>query len=141
MTSKAWLSLGANIGQPLVQLEEAITRLAEQVTIVARSSTIITKAWGMTDQPDFYNLALEIETEFTPLQLLDFCQSIEQDMGRVRREVWGPRLIDLDIIAYERLDMTSARLTLPHHYAHQREFVLVPLREIAPEVADWILLR
>ena len=140
---KAWLSLGANIGDPPAQLAEAITRMAAHpaVSVVRQSSVLTTKPWGKTDQPDFANQAVAVETSLEPLELLDVILGIELDMGRVRQEVWGPRLIDIDMIAYERVEMTSPRLTLPHPYAHERDFVLVPLGEIAADVVEWIVGR
>ena len=140
---RAWLSLGANIGDPPAQLAEAVRRIAAEdaITVTSQSQVLATKPWGKTDQPDFANMALALETSLEPLELLDILQSIELDMGRIREEVWGPRLIDIDIIAYDRLELESARLTLPHRYAHERDFVLVPLREIAPAVADWLVVR
>lgn len=139
----AWLSLGANIGDPSAQLAEAVRRIAAhpQISVTAQSDMLITKPWGKTDQPDFANMAVEIETDLLPIELLDVVLGIERDMGRERREVWGPRLIDIDIIAYEREMIVSDRLVLPHPYAHERDFVLDPLRQIAPEVADWLVSR
>lgn len=139
----AWLSLGANIGDPAAQLADAITRLDNHthITVTAQSTVIRTPAWGKTDQPDFANMAATVDTSLSPVDLLHVCLDIERDMGRVRHEVWGPRLIDIDIIAYERLEVESAKLVLPHRFAHERDFVLVPLREIAPETADWIIHR
>ncbi|QQR40479.1 2-amino-4-hydroxy-6-hydroxymethyldihydropteridine diphosphokinase [Devosia rhizoryzae] len=139
--ARAWLSLGANIGDPPAQLAEAIRLLAdhEHIEVVAQSAIIRTKAWGKTDQPDFANMAAEIETDLPPIDLLHACLDIERDMGRVRHEVWGPRLIDIDLIAYERLEMDTAKLTLPHRFAHERDFVLEPLREISPQTAEWLL--
>jgi len=137
----AWLSLGANIGDPRAQLEEAIRRLDAHphIRVVKQSSVIATKPWGKTDQPDFANMAAEIETDLEPIDLLHVALDTEREMGRVRHEVWGPRVIDIDIIAYQRIEMQTGRLTLPHPHAHVRDFVLVPLREIAPETADWIV--
>jgi 2-amino-4-hydroxy-6-hydroxymethyldihydropteridine diphosphokinase len=139
----AWLSLGANIGDPAAQLADAITRLNanQAISVVVQSTVIRTKAWGKTDQPDFANMAATVETNLLPVDLLHACLDIERDMGRVRHEVWGPRLIDIDIIAYERVEMDSTKLILPHRFAHERDFVLVPLREISPETADWIVQR
>lgn len=139
--SAAWLSLGANIGDPEVQLNTALGHLESHpsLDISTRSTIARTPAWGKTDQPDFFNITLEIATEMLPLELLDACQAIENQMGRVRKEKWGPRLIDIDIIAFERLVLTSERLTLPHMHAHQREFVMDPLREISPDTATWIV--
>lgn len=139
----AWLSLGANIGDPPAQLAEAIRRLDARphIRLVAQSAVIRTAAWGKTDQPDFANMAATVETDLPPVDLLHACLDIERDMGRVRHEVWGPRLIDIDPIAYERIEMDTAKLTLPHRFAHERDFVLSPLREISPETADWIIAR
>jgi 2-amino-4-hydroxy-6-hydroxymethyldihydropteridine diphosphokinase len=138
--AKAWLSLGANLGDPAAQLREAVRRLdgQEAVTVTAQSEIIITKAWGKTDQPDFANMAVEVETELKPLELLNFVLAVELAMGRVRVERWGPRVIDIDIIAYERLRMKTERLTLPHPHAHERDFVSQPIRSIAADVADWL---
>lgn len=140
---KAWLSLGANIGDPPAQLAEAIRRVDAhpQISVVSQSSVLTTKPWGKTDQPDFANQAVTVETSLEPLELLDVILGIELDMGRVRKEVWGPRLIDIDMIAYERVEMTTPRLTLPHPHAHERDFVLVPLEEIDADVVSWIVAR
>jgi 2-amino-4-hydroxy-6-hydroxymethyldihydropteridine diphosphokinase len=140
---KAWLSLGANIGYPKAQLAEAVQRLDAhpEITIVHRSSVIETKPWGKTDQPDFANMALAVETSLKPEELLDACLAVERAMGRERLERWGPRLIDIDIIAYDRLEIRSDRLTVPHPFAHERDFVLAPLREIDPATAEWIVER
>ena len=139
--SKAWLSLGANIGNPPAQLADAVDRIISQpqIALIAASSVITTKPWGKTDQPDFANMAMSIITSLKPLELLDVLQGIELAMGRERVEVWGPRLIDIDIIAYDRRIELSPRLTLPHPYAHERDFVLDPLREIDPDTADWVI--
>ena len=143
MMATAWLSLGANIGDPAAQLADAIRRLDahDHISVVAQSSVIRTKAWGKTDQPDFANMAAAVETDLLPIDLLHACLDIERDMGRVRHEVWGPRLIDIDIIAYERLEMDTTKLILPHRFAHERDFVLEPLREISPDTAVWIRSR
>ena len=138
--ARAWLSLGANIGDPAGQLREAVRRIdaADHVALAKQSQIHTTKAWGKTDQPDFANMAIEVETSLKPLELLDLVLGIELEMGRVRQERWGPRVIDIDLIAYERERMKTERLTLPHPHAHERDFVLHPLREIAADVADWL---
>ncbi len=140
--ASAWLSLGANMGDPSAQLAEAVRRLDahDHIAVINQSTIIRTAPWGKTDQPDFANMALEVETSLSPLDLLHACLDIERDMGRVRHEVWGPRLIDIDMIAYERVELDSVELTLPHRFAHERDFVLGPLREISPETAVWIAL-
>ena len=141
--SRAWLGLGANIGDPPAQVREAVQRLDAHpdIAVTAQSSMLTTKPWGKTDQPDFSNMVVEVETSLAPHELLDACLGVEREMGRVRDVRWGPRLIDIDIVAYERLELDSEWLHLPHRYAHERDFVLDPLREIAPEVAEWIVGR
>ena len=138
--AKAWLGMGANIGRPRAQLMEALRRLDAHPDIhILRKSTIIeTDPWGKTDQEPFLNMAVEVETALGPIDLLDSCLMIEEAMGRVREEKWGPRLIDIDVIAYGQTRMNSERLTLPHPHAHERSFVLDPLEEIAPQVGEWI---
>lgn len=140
---RAFLALGANIGDPPGQLEAAVQRVAETpgITLITRSSIIVTPPWGKTDQNDFHNMVVEVETALPPQQLLVVCLAIEADMGRKRLERWGPRLIDIDIVAYGREVIAEPDLKVPHPYAHERAFVLDPLREIAPDVADWIVSR
>lgn len=140
---RAWLSLGANIGTPEVQLAAAIAALNVHpaISVCKTSKTLITAAWGKTDQPDFHNLALEIETDLTPQELLAAILAIEVKLGRVRKEVWGPRVIDIDIIAFEQLVLVSDELTIPHKHAHERDFVLDPLKEIAPSIVEWIITQ
>lgn len=141
MTSQAWLSLGANLGDPQAQLAEAVRRIDAHpsIRVTRQSSVLSTKPWGKTDQPDFANQAIAIETTLEPLELLDVLLGIELAMGRVRQEVWGPRLIDIDVVAFERRRINSPRLTLPHPHAHERNFVLDPLRQIDEDVASWIV--
>ena len=141
--AEAWLALGANIGDPPAQVREAVERLDRWpgIRVVAQSAMLLTKPWGKTDQPDFSNMVIAVETTLPPLELLDACLAIEHDMGRVRDIRWGPRRIDIDVVAYERLELDLERLHVPHRHAHERDFVLDPLREIAPEVAEWIVGR
>jgi len=137
----AWLSLGGNIGDPAQQITDALELLekTQKISITKKSSMLISPPWGKVNQPNFHNMTIEISTRLTPIALLDACQNIENILGRVRGEKWGPRNIDIDIIAYERQVLSSERLNLPHHHAHERKFVLNPLREISPKTADWIL--
>jgi len=137
----AYIGLGANIGDPKLQIAEAMARLdgLGGLAVTARSHPIVTRPWGKTDQPDFVNAVVEINTRLGPFAVLDACNVIEREMGRAPGEKWGPRSIDLDVIAYDRLIFSAERLTVPHPYAYARSFVLDPLREIAPDVADWIV--
>ncbi len=137
----AWLSLGGNIGDPSQQITDALELLEKtpKISITKKSGMLINPPWGKVNQPNFHNIAVEILTDLSPIALLDACQNIENILGRVREEKWGPRSIDIDIIAYDRQVLSSTRLNLPHHHAHEREFVLKPLREISPTTAQWIL--
>ncbi|WP_116654189.1 2-amino-4-hydroxy-6-hydroxymethyldihydropteridine diphosphokinase [Pelagibacterium sediminicola] len=141
--ARAVLALGANIGDAASQIEAAIKAIGEnpQITLLKRSTIIVTPPWGVVDQDEFHNGAVLVETDLSPLELLDFCLATETVLGRVRTLKWGPRIIDIDVIAYDRLEMETERLTLPHPYAHERDFVLVPVREIAPDVAEWLVRR
>lgn len=141
--ARAVLALGANMGDPARQLEQAIARIAAhpQISLLKQSTVIVTPPWGKTDQAEFHNVAVLIDTSLEPLELLDFCLATEAEIGRVRLEKWGPRVIDIDVITYDEMVLETERLTLPHPYAHERDFVLTPVQEIAPEVADWLVNR
>ncbi len=143
MMAEAWLGLGANIGNLPTQIEEALLRLDQhaQIAITARSSLLFNPPWGKTDQGRFLNMVVAVQTSLSAQNLLAACLTIEADMGRIRGEKWGPRLIDIDLIAYERIEISSEKLTLPHRHAHERSFVMSPLREIAPDTARWIMER
>ena len=130
---KAWLGLGSNLQQPLVQLKEALNRLAkqEQVEILRTSSFYQTPPWGDEKQDDFINAVAEIETSLEPVSLLRVLQSIENAMGRRRSgRRWGPRLIDLDLLLYGDLQYHSDELELPHPRMFERAFVLMPMCEL-----------
>jgi 2-amino-4-hydroxy-6-hydroxymethyldihydropteridine diphosphokinase len=98
--TRAVLALGANVGDPLQQLEMAIAAIANHadISLVERSSIIVTPPWGKTDQNDFHNMVVLVDTGLNPLELLEVCLNIEASLGRVRVERWGPRLIDIDLI-------------------------------------------
>jgi 2-amino-4-hydroxy-6-hydroxymethyldihydropteridine diphosphokinase len=116
-----------------------------RVRVTAESPIYRTPPWGKTDQPDFLNMAAEVETSLSAHKLLDLCLSIELASGRVRDERWGPRNIDIDVIAYGDAVISDERLTVPHPHAHERAFVLAPLSDIAPDlmiggksVSEWL---
>jgi 2-amino-4-hydroxy-6-hydroxymethyldihydropteridine diphosphokinase len=133
--AKAALSLGGNIGNVRATIARALDLLeAAGAHLVARSADYRTRPWGKTDQPDFTNVSAVVETTLRPLDLLAVCLNVERQLGRVRHERWGPRLIDIDVIAYDGARMETADLTLPHRHAHERGFVLIPLAEIAPDL-------
>ncbi len=131
---KAYLSLGSNLGDRLYYLNEAIRGLNEhtKIKICKESSIYETEPWGLADQPVYWNMALEIETDLEPLNLLQACQQVENDLGRKRMIRWGPRTVDIDILLYDNVVSSLVELVLPHPRLEDREFVLVPLREIAP---------
>lgn len=130
-----YLLLGNNLGDRKAILNNAIVKIEEQIGVVsARSSFYETAAWGVEDQPSFLNIALCVHTILTPVQVLNSCLSIEEELGRVRHEKWGARLIDIDVILYEDevIDI-EGKLQLPHPQMQNRRFVLVPMAEIAPD--------
>lgn len=129
----AYLGLGSNLGNRRENLDSAVRRLDEQneISVTNRSSLYETEPYGKTDQPDFINMCLEIETRISPLELLENVLSIEHELGRVRTEVWGPRTIDIDILLYEDLELSLDDLSIPHSEMHKRAFVLDSLSEIA----------
>ena len=133
---KAWLGIGSNIGDMAAMLDRAVAALTAVpgIRVLARSPDYRTPPWGKTDQPWFLNGAVAIDTDLTPHALLDACQGIERDLGRIREERWGPRIIDIDVLAYEGAAVDDERLVLPHRYVRERAFVLVPLAEIAPDL-------
>jgi para-aminobenzoate synthetase component I len=130
----AYLGLGGNLGDRRATLADALGRLARtpEVRIARVSPVYETKAVGLTDQPDFLNLVVEIETTLTPHALLDACLAIEQQLGRVRRERWGPRTLDIDVLLHAETAFNDDRLSLPHPRLHERAFVLAPLADLSP---------
>lgn len=136
----AYLLLGSNLGDRQLHLRTAIAMLATQVgAIVAESSVYETAAWGKTDQPGFLNQAVAVTTTATPLTLLRSLLAIELQMGRVRKEKWGQRLIDIDLILFGNEIINTAELQLPHPEMQNRKFVLAPLNEIAANIIHPIL--
>jgi 2-amino-4-hydroxy-6-hydroxymethyldihydropteridine diphosphokinase len=129
-----YLSLGTNLGDRLINLKIVLDRLKAFCNLVACSSVYETDPWGFEEQPSFYNQVISIETDLEPLPLLRVIKGIEVDMGRIPSFQYGPRLIDIDILLYDNLMMTSYELKLPHPQMVLRSFVLTPLAEIAPKL-------
>jgi 2-amino-4-hydroxy-6-hydroxymethyldihydropteridine diphosphokinase len=131
----AYIGLGANEGDPQRQLKQAISHLAaaEEIELVKASSFYLNPPLGPPDQPWYVNAVIEVRTRLTPEELLRVLHRVEQDLGRVRRERWGPRVIDLDLLLYNGVILSGPDLSLPHPEMHNRSFVLVPLAEIAPQ--------
>lgn len=137
MQQHVFIGLGANLHQPLQQLQTAVLALCQlpDTQLVAVSSLYGSKPMGPQDQPDYVNAVAQLVTSLSPHQLLDALQHIEQTQGRTRKaERWGPRTLDLDILLFGDLQLNDERLTVPHYGMHLREFVLYPLAEIAAEL-------
>jgi dihydropteroate synthase len=161
-----YLSLGSNLGKTTQNILDAYDLLSSKCTILKKSTIILTKPYGIIDQPDFANSVIKVETDLKPLELLEFIKSIEEDLGRTKNERWRERLIDIDIIFYDDLVIDILNppkiidfdhlcqvgvfngktfndskfdfnlLTIPHKDYHNRTFVLEPLLEIEPEIVD-----
>ncbi|MBI1227631.1 MAG: 2-amino-4-hydroxy-6-hydroxymethyldihydropteridine diphosphokinase [Bacteroidetes bacterium] len=130
---KTHLLLGGNLGDRLANLAAARKLIGEKIGIIVKKSSLYeTEAWGNTDQPDFLNQALEVATNLNPVDLLHAILSIEKKLGREREDKWSARTIDIDILFYEAKILNTKELTLPHPHLHERNFVLVPMLEIAP---------
>jgi 2-amino-4-hydroxy-6-hydroxymethyldihydropteridine diphosphokinase len=135
------IALGSNIsgpwGSPTDTLDRAVVEISNsEIEVMARSTWMATKPYGMTDQPAFVNGAVQVKTQLAPIELLKTLQRIEVSAGRERREKWGPRTLDLDIIAYNEVIMAASDngldLNLPHSDLHNRSFVLLPIQELNP---------
>ena len=138
----AYVALGSNLGDKEANLRKALELLQERgVEIVKTSTFISTEPYGVTDQPQFLNGVCEVRTSLEPLELLHTLLDIEQEMGRVRLRHWGERNIDLDLLLYEDVVMDTPELKLPHPDMQNRDFVLLPLAEIAPELVHPILQK
>jgi 2-amino-4-hydroxy-6-hydroxymethyldihydropteridine diphosphokinase len=137
---EALVALGGNTGDVADTLDRAVAMLCNEddVNLVRRSSNYRTPPWGLADQPAFINACLRIATLLAPRALLKRAQSIEQRLGRDRlsEQRWGPRPVDIDLLAYDDVTLEEPGLTLPHPHLLERAFVLVPLAEIAP---DWVI--
>lgn len=144
--TRAYLGLGGNLGDPKAAFRSAIAALEGDPAIGVRSVSSLyrTPPWGKTDQPDFLNAVVELDTSHSAQTLLALCHQIEHDRKRVRSERWGPRPIDLDILWFGGQTIESPGLIVPHPRMTERAFVLTPLSELAPElqiqgvkVAEW----
>jgi 2-amino-4-hydroxy-6-hydroxymethyldihydropteridine diphosphokinase len=133
MKTGIFLSLGSNQGDRSTNLFDARKRIEKQAGKILRASSIYTTAaWGVTDQPDFLNQVIEIETKLSPGGLLEAANKIEASLGRTRTGKWGARIIDIDILFYRDAILKTTHLVLPHPELPNRNFVLIPFNEIAP---------
>lgn len=130
-----FIGIGSNLSDPATQVQLAVNALKTipQTQLEIVSSLYASKPMGPQDQPDYMNAVAQLETALEPEALLDQLQKIELDAGRIRKgERWGARILDLDILLFEKLNINTDRLTVPHYGMKEREFVLLPLAEIAP---------
>ncbi len=135
-----YLLLGSNLGNRKEILDKALELINEKIgIIISQSKDYETKPWGITDQPDFLNLAISIHTALKPLKILEQTQAIENQLGRVRKEKWGARLIDIDMMFYGREIIDEPNLKVPHPLMQERDFALIPLAEIAPDFVHPLL--
>ncbi|MEK3888963.1 2-amino-4-hydroxy-6-hydroxymethyldihydropteridine diphosphokinase [Bacillus sp. FSL K6-3431] len=132
MIHTAYLSLGSNIGDREECLKLAVQSLRKNpnVNIEALSSIYETEPVGFIDQANFFNMAIKITTSLSAVGLLQLCLKVEEDLGRIREFRWGPRIIDLDILLYNKEDIETEALQIPHPRMTERAFVLIPLLEI-----------
>jgi 2-amino-4-hydroxy-6-hydroxymethyldihydropteridine diphosphokinase len=131
---RAFIGLGSNLGDRLVNLQEAVGRLSQTDGVeVGRISRVYETAPVGPPQPDYLNAVAEVRTVLSARHLLEACLRIEAELGRTRAERWGPRLIDLDLLDYGRMRIDEPGLVVPHPRMHERAFVLVPLLELDPD--------
>jgi 2-amino-4-hydroxy-6-hydroxymethyldihydropteridine diphosphokinase len=132
--NKAYLLIGGNLGDRMQNLETARQLIGEHCGTITNTSSIYeTEAWGNSDQPSFLNQAVELETKYNAKQLIRRILKTEKNMGRVRKEKYGPRLIDIDILLFNDEQHNYTFLNIPHPELHNRRFALIPLAEIAPD--------
>ena len=129
----AYLGVGANLGDRWSSLRAALDALARDLTVRRVSSVYETAPWGKLDQPAFLNCCVAVETERRPRELLRLAKDIENRLGRVPSERWGPRAVDIDVLLYGEERVVAPDLVVPHARLTERAFVLVPLSEIAPD--------
>ena len=135
--NKAWIGLGGNVGDVRAAMIAALERLdsSDGIAVKGVSRLYATPPWGLKNQPDFLNSAAELEVRVDPFALLEACQDAERALKRERTLRWGPRTIDLDILAIEDVTLNEQRLTVPHPRLQERAFALAPLADLAPGLA------
>ncbi|MGX2950857.1 2-amino-4-hydroxy-6-hydroxymethyldihydropteridine diphosphokinase [Ursidibacter sp. B-7004-1] len=130
----AYVALGSNLDNPIDQLKQAVRSLQTFTMNLSVSPFYGSKPLGPQDQPDYVNAVVKFDTDLTAIELLDKLQSIENEQGRVRLRHWGERTLDLDILLYDNQQIQMERLTVPHYDMHNREFVIVPLYDLTPDL-------
>ncbi|MGX3066166.1 2-amino-4-hydroxy-6-hydroxymethyldihydropteridine diphosphokinase [Ursidibacter arcticus] len=129
-----YVALGSNLESPIDQLKQAVGSLQTFAKNLCVSPFYGSKPLGPQDQPDYVNAVVKFDTDLTAIELLDKLQSIENEQGRIRLRRWGERTLDLDILLYGDQQMQTERLTIPHYDMHNREFVIVPLYDLTPDL-------
>jgi 2-amino-4-hydroxy-6-hydroxymethyldihydropteridine diphosphokinase len=136
-STEALIALGGNVGDMVLTFDRAVALLCgdKSVSLRKRSANYRTPPWGVTDQPAFVNAVIAVATTLPPRELLTRMREVESHLGRDRalERRWGPRTLDLDLLAYDDVSLGTPELTLPHPRLFERAFVLVPLAEIAPQ--------
>lgn len=134
--NRAFIGIGSNLDDPVSRVRNGIAALRALGQVAAVSSLYVTAPWGRSDQPDFINAAVALDTQLAPRALLNALKALEKELGRVETERWGPRRIDFDILAYDDVVIDEGDLVIPHRRLYQRAFALVPLAEIEPRFAE-----
>ncbi len=135
-----YIGIGSNLGDREANCLRAIDLMAERgLKVKKRSGAYETEPWGVEDQPKFINMAVSVETNAGPLELLRILEDIEKLLGRRETVRYGPRVLDLDILLYDSLVLDEPALRIPHPLMHERDFVLLPLAEIAPDAVHPLL--
>jgi 2-amino-4-hydroxy-6-hydroxymethyldihydropteridine diphosphokinase len=134
MLHDVYLALGTNLGDRQENLAKALAGMPPVVRVVRASSVLETEPWGYTDQPRFLNQVVQAETELRPEELLVYVKQLEVKVGRTPTFHYGPRLIDIDILLYDDLQIDTPTLTIPHPQIPFRDFVLLPMRELDPDL-------
>lgn len=141
-TNNIFLSLGSNLGNRILNIEKAIELIQHFIGPVEQSSSLYeTEAWGFTSQEAFINQVIKVKSELKPVMVLKLIHQIETDLGRVRKEKWEPRIIDIDILYFDDQCVTTTSLIIPHPLLHERKFVLVPLSELSPQFIHPLLKK
>jgi len=141
MNHTVYLSLGSNLGNRAANLKEALSSLPPQMEVKAKSKVYETPPWGYTDQPNFLNQVVKVNTYVEPEPLLKHLKRLEIALGRKESFQYGPRLIDMDILFYDTLVLETPVLVLPHPQVHKRGFVLMPMMDIAPDLVHPVLKK
>ncbi len=139
----SYLGIGSNLGNREKYIASAIKHLSQdpEIEVLQKSKLLKTEPYGNIYQPSFLNCVIKIETTSSPKQLLKCCMKIENELGRIRKEKWGPRNIDIDILFYNDRILNKPDLIIPHPDLHNREFLLKSLNEIAPDLIHPVLKK